>query len=260
VLAGGIEPYDLPAPYQRLQHRTLANKRSVAALLRDVASLVLGQDPFPSEEEIQAITGEIEAIQKVADSQRRWATVKPSLIVEASDGSPYNIEHLLQMADKRMVVIGQNLHWLSQTRECHDRIMRFLSDKPGRSFDIVICDADNEKAVEALSTVNPSMEIDDNTYFHHLKAATARFLAFRDRCHRDGVGTLTIHVRALIPFGATVIDPEGPDGLIVLQPLINHGPKAAERPQFPISKATNNRVFSYYWRCFDTLLNFGRRL
>lgn len=253
VLAGGIEPYDLPAPYQRLQHRSLTNTASVKALLGDIASLIGRSAGYPREE-INAIVG------SAASHGRRWGTVKPGLVVEAADGSPFNIEHLLEIADERIIAIGQNLHWLSQATKCQERIIRFLSEKPGRRFDIVICNVENDRAVAAWAAVNPSIEADEYTYRHHLRGATSRFLALKEHCLRAGVGTLTIHVRDLIPFGATVVDPAGPEGLIVLQPVVNYGPKAAERPQFPISKATNDRVFSYYWRCLDTLLGFGRTL
>jgi hypothetical protein len=253
LLARGLSSSSVPAPFKKLQIRNLAEPTEAFALISEIGGL-LCRPVSPNVANLRKL------VSLASPDSRRWDRVEPTLVARSSDSSPFNIEHVLRVAKARVVVIGQNLQWLARSESCHDAALEFLRKAPRREFDVVINDFRNEKAVSAWSNVNPSIDRDGYTYRKHLKEATKKFIGLKKRCRKEGVKRFTLHARDLVPFGATIMDPETADGVIALQPLVNHGQKASERPQFLISKRSNPEVFRYYWRCIDELLRHGKRL
>jgi hypothetical protein len=252
VIARGLTSSSVPSPFKKLQIRNLADSKEAYALISEIRVL-LGRPMSLN----AANVGNLVSL--AAPDGRRWDTVEPTLVAKASDSSPFNVEHVLRIAKRRVVVIGQNLQWLAKSENCHDAIVKFLRKRRGQRIYILINDFRNGKAVSAWSNVNPSIDRDGYCYRTHVREATNKFIELKKRCLRERANGFTLHVRDLVPFGATIMDPEDSDGVIALQPLVNHGQKASERPQFLISKRNNPDIFEYYWRCLNELVRHGKQ-
>ena len=154
---------------------------------------------------------------------------------------------------------GQNLYHIASSTERLDSIIKFLSSGRERKVDILLCDKCNAAGVKAWAQVNPEQPKVGYTYKEHLKTATQGFLDLISDVRKQKISGLNIRVLGLVPFSATVIDPSLKSRIMTIQPVVNHGPKSGDRPQFLI---TNNQddVFTYYWLNLQTAFEFATDL
>jgi hypothetical protein len=155
---------------------------------------------------------------------------------------------------------GQCLHYVATERDQADSILKFLGSDPGRRLDILLCDPSNKSAVKAWTTVNPAFTRGRYNYQTNLDEACAGLKSLIREARKRKISGLNIKVVGIVPYGATAIDPNLDSGGIAFQPVLNHGPKAAERPQFIVTRRDNPAVFQYYWGCLRDTFRFATNL
>ncbi len=253
VCALGISPGLIPSPFKRLQTRSLDDPAQLEQLLRELAKL-LGRPCRVSHHKIKAVA------RKAEDPTGGWASVQSSRVSTHSESSPFRVDRALAVAKKHILLAGQCLHYVATTKDQAESILKFLGDDPRRHLDILLCDPSNKVGVKAWTTVNPDLRGSRYTYKTNLHEACIGFASLISEAHKRKIRGLSIRVVGIVPYGATVVDPELNSGVIAFQPVVNHGPKAAERPQFIVTKTENPEVFEYYWRCLRTAFDFGKDL
>lgn len=244
LCASGMTPETVPDPFKRLQARCLYDSSELDKLVRQIAA-TLPTALHVSPMQLRTVVGLSQ------DITGGWNCVEPIRAAVRADLSPYRFDQALKVATQHVFVAGQNLHRIATTKETLDAIIEFLRAGKQRRIDILLCDARNRSAVRAWKTVNPELDKTPYTYRKQLLRSTAEFLALSRMAHKEELA-LTARVLDVVPFGATAIDPELDSGVIALQPVVNHGPKSGERPQFLITRAANREIFRYYWLNLET--------
>ena len=253
VCAAGITPDLVPSPLKRLQTRRLYDPADLEQLLKELAGL-LGRRSNP-------LTQRVRALAKLGrDITGGWDSVNPARVASRADLSPYRFDMALAVAKKHVFIAGQNLHTIASSGTHRNSILDFLRAARDRKVDVLICNARKDTCVKAWAQVNPEQPESSYTYKDHLRTATREFLALLREARKRKLHGLRVKVLPLIPIGVTVVDPESNSGVMAFQPVINHGPKSGERPQFLISKTGNPEVFRYYWLNLMTAFEFSEEL
>ena len=253
VCAAGITPDLVPSPLKRLQTRRLYDPGDLEQLLKELAVL-LGRRSRP-------LTHRVKALAKSGrDITGGWDSVNPARVASRADLSPYRIDMALAVAKKHVFIAGQNLYTIASSGAHRNSILDFLHADRDRKVDVLFCNAQKDICVKAWSQVNPEQSEAGYTHTDHLRTATREFSALVREAHKRKLHGLRVRVLPLIPIGVTVLDPDSNSGVMAFQPVINHGPKSGERPQFLISKTGNPEVFRYYWLNLMTAFQFSEEL
>jgi len=253
VCAGGITPDLVPSPLKRLQVRRLYDFGDLEQLLKELA-LLLGRRPRSSNHGVKALAN------RSRDITGGWASVNPARVASRADLSPYRFDMALAVAKKHLFIAGQNLYTIASSEAHRNAILDFLRADRTRKVDVLICDAQNDACVKAWAQINPEQSKIGYTYKDHLRTSTREFSRLLREARTKRLRGLQIRVLPLIPIGVTVIDADLNSGVMAFQPVINHGPKSGERPQFLISKTENAEVFRYYWLNLTTAFKFSDAL
>lgn len=253
VCAGGITPGLVPSPLKRLQVRQLYDPGELEQLLKELAALLRRRLRL-SNSRIKRVAN------RGRDINGGWASVSPARLASRVELSPYRVDRALAVAQKYVFMAGQNLYSIASSEANQNAILNFLREDKDRRVDVLICDLQRKECVKAWAWINPEQAATGYTYKDHLRTATREFLRLLRQARRERLLGLRIKVLPLIPIGVTVIDPDSKSGIMTFQPVINHGPKSGERPQFLVSKADNREVFSYYWLNLTTAFKFSDNL
>lgn len=253
VCAGGITPDLVPSPLRRLQVRRLYDVGDVDQLVKELADR-LGRRVKPLSRRVRALTN------LSRDIAGGWGSVSPARVASRADLSPYRFDMALLQAKKHVFIAGQNLYTIASSEAHRNAILDFLRADNDRRVEVLICNPQNSACVKAWGQVNPEQPGTGYTYRDHLRTATNEFSRLLLQARKRKLNGLQVRALPLIPIGVTVIDPDLSSGVMAFQPVINHGPKSGERPQFLISKAGNPEVFRYYWLNLRTAFDFSDSL
>jgi len=257
ILAKGVKPGDsnIPSIYTPLQPIDLSSPEGIKKLITE-----LGKKLRTSKKCDDILV--IKLAKAARYIERSWDGVKPTLVAEQAQASPFDARSALKIAKEHLIFVGQNLDWISKSDKCHQGIIEFLKKgkKKKRRVEILISDIRKKASVQAWSEINPQIKESGYTYEEHLRNAFRKFRKLISECNKARIKGLDVRVTSLVPLGFTVIDPNNSNGILTLQPVINYGNISGERPQFIIKKSLNTKVFDYYWRRIEMTFGNAKKL
>lgn len=246
----GMKGNLLPPPFNELQVRNLANKADVITLCREVAKAIGVTITRIPDTLVDAVVAE------ASRGSPYWRHVFPTLVGEHQSESPFNLESLLEQANRELFCAGFNLSYIATTPECKEQVFDFLRSSPSRKVRLLISDPESKRSFAAWHLMG-------DTFLKDLKRSKKIFQTWILEAKKAKLkGTLDIRTTQFVNLTVLCIDPTTDDGQLVLTPSIIGKPHAPERPHFWISRRRQTSVFSYYWNTYynDLFLNRSKRL
>lgn len=163
---------------------------------------------------------------------------------------PFNFYGLLEHAEKSIFLAGQNLYWLlcRNYQECNKgKIFEFLRKGTDQIAQILICDLDNDKAVDTWESLFPG-------YKEHLKESTQTLKNWLGEANNDNQlrGKLKVKTLTFVPVSMTFVDAYTEDGICVLIPNV-YERIPGNRPYFVVTKKVNRVEFEHYKGSYDSM-------
>jgi hypothetical protein len=241
----GVEPHTLPGHLQPIQATKISDPKHLEALLREVAKQLNCRASFKQHD--------ISGIAKLAAVQvSHWDKVYPCLVGARQYSSPFSFGQLLDRAENRLFIAGFNLFTLARDEALQTKMLRFLG-QPSRVIQVLISDLRKAKDFKAWSVIDPN-------YLKDLRFAVRRFKALQRRVEREAKGVLEIKVSPFISNSIAAVDPDSPDALLVVTPIVPGKPISGERPHFIVTKREHDAIFGHYWQTYLTLFLRGTKI
>ena len=255
----------LPKPLRDYQCEILDNEK-LAALVQKLA-LRKGAEP-PSASLLNNLYKNIEQIrrnksyQSVTADDIRWrGKLERPLLITSQSQSPYDLEELMNVTSKRLILIAQNHGYMTVQKEDDDSgdkkfwpLVKGMLER-GVTVQIIAMHADAKPAKlesaqngagDALSVWAHYMRAD--RFFKHVDKTWEGLKKWSER-YRDldsCTGRLQIYRAYFTPITLSVVDPETGSGTLVVSPRPAHD-ASGPRPQFIVSEKYCPVTFSYYW-------------
>jgi hypothetical protein len=274
----------LPDPLKEYQYATLANQH-LAALLRNLAGDVNASGPSPSllkrlYEDIQRIRGEHKRSFVTSDNERWKNKFERLFAISMQRDSPYDLEQLLNITQRRLVLVAQNHYYMTKpggTDQGDAKFWPLVKDLLNRKADLDIVAMHTEATPppfpEARAVSSPEITPPDalalwscymrsSEFLRHVRETweTLRQWDLRYQELRSqsptACGVLRLWTAYFTPVTMSFRDPEQSGGLLVLSPRMGHEANDS-RPQFIVKRSTCPTAFAYYWGTVDNGFNNG---
>jgi hypothetical protein len=170
--------------------------------------------------------------------------LQPALLAASVQGSPFTFESLIDQAEKKLFVIGQNLHFLAQDKY-KERLFTALCHK-SISVDIMICDDQADYILKAISDFTATSFPDD------LRHSIDTFQTWQKEADKANLQLTVKLSKHLGTLSLTFVDPEEETGRLLLIPVFAES-HTAGRPCFWLTKKEHEKAFSTYFQVYETL-------
>lgn len=163
--------------------------------------------------------------------------------------TPFGFFDIVGTAKDSVFLAAQNHFFFAETpqrkADFETAVFEFLRKDDRRHFEIMLCSPNHQHAVQTWQYVTRSRYKDD------LEKSVDFFRSLRKSATAAGYSRerLVIRCAEFVPLSITFLDPEHPDGRLVLVPNA-YEEKNRVRPCFALSRKNNDDIFQQYWGAF----------
>lgn len=245
----------LPQPLRRFQHARLSRESLEFWLDRIISSRRLIISPAQRDaflRKIADIIADYEATH-VASTEHKWSgAISRPIAISKQNESPFEVQEILRVARSRIILIAQNHGFMTDPNGPKDLIEELIFERlaTGVTVDIIAM----HPRVSPAGTPSPpdacnlwAHYMGAPSFHAHLERCWEMLFSWNRRYHNTAVkGKLRIKGAYFLPVSINIVDPDKPDGFLVLSPRMAQE-ASAPRPQFIATKQHERGIFNFYW-------------